>query len=76
MSLRRVALWGFVGGATLPVLTVLAAGGLRFIPAATLLTSSLVAVALGSSIAAATILIARRAPELPAERARRELLSS
>jgi hypothetical protein len=72
MSIRRVAAWGFLGAATLPFLTVAAVGGFAILPLVTVLTSSLVSGTIGSAIAASTIAIARRAPELPSER--RELL--
>jgi hypothetical protein len=72
IPIRRVALLGFLGAASLPFLTVAAAGGFGILPLYTVLTSSLGAGVVGSAIAAATIAIARRAPALPSER--RELL--
>jgi hypothetical protein len=74
MSPRRFALWGFVGGASLPVITIAAAGGFAFLPLAAIVTSTLVSGAIGSAIAASTIALARRAPELPAEKVRPGLL--
>jgi hypothetical protein len=67
ISMRRATALGFVGGASLPLVTLLAGRTFGLIPVATIITSSVVAGVIGSGIAGSIIWIAQRAPRLPSE---------
>ena len=73
ISIRRATVLGFIGGASLPLVTTLAARAFVFLPIATVLASSVVAGLIGSGIAGSIIWMAQRAPRLPSERETLEL---
>jgi hypothetical protein len=75
MSLGRVTAWGFLGGAALPAVTMLALNGIQHLPIGAIITSIVSAGAIGAGIAATSVHLARRAPELPLDRATPELPS-
>jgi hypothetical protein len=67
ISMRRATALGFVGGASLPLVTLLAGGAFGLLPIATIMTSTVVAGLIGTGIAGSVIWIAQRAPQLPSE---------
>lgn len=73
ISIRRVTVLGFIGGASLPLLTMLASGAFSYMPVAAVLASTAISGVIGSGVAASILWIAQRAPRLPSERAAPEL---
>ena len=67
LSTRRVALWGFIGGAAVPAAFAVGFSIAGFLPVSVAAVSCLAYGAIGSALSAAMVTIARRAPAIAAE---------
>jgi hypothetical protein len=65
ISKLRVAVWGFLGAAVLPLATAIAIGS-SVVPLSVLVAGTVVSGVIGSVMAMTTVHLARRAPALPA----------
>jgi hypothetical protein len=67
LSIKRVALWGFLGAAGVPSILAVAMGAMGLLPLGVLASSVAAFGAIGGALSIATVRIARRAPALPRE---------
>jgi hypothetical protein len=67
LSIKRAALWGFLGAACVPAILAVATGAMGLLPVGVIASGVAVFGVIGGALSIATVRIARRAPALPRE---------